>query len=137
MDASDPVIQRMREMAEGASARAYAPYSRFTVGAAVMVEGGELFTGCNVENGSYSLTICAERNALFQAVAAGHRRITAVVVYTPTEQPAPPCGACRQVIAEFGADAELFSFCRGAGHLRATARDLLPHAFTLDVPPEV
>jgi cytidine deaminase len=111
------------------SRQAYCPYSKFTVGAAVLTESGEIFSGCNVENASYGLTICAERNAIFQAAANGHRRIAAVVVYTPTSEPTAPCGACRQVVNEFGPDAEILSICDGPGTLRARLSELLPQAF--------
>jgi len=82
--------------------RAHAPYSRFLVGAAVMDRRGGIHVGCNVENASYGLTVCAERNALAAAVAAGARAIQAAVVVTNADPPATPCGACRQVLAEFG-----------------------------------
>jgi len=84
-----------------ASAQAYAPYSNFQVGAAIECEDGTVFTGCNVENASYGLTICAERNAVFAAVAAGHRRVTAVAITVRDKTIPYPCGACRQVLSEF------------------------------------
>jgi cytidine deaminase len=115
--------------AKAASARAYCPYSKFPVGAAVLTDSGEVFTGCNVENASYGLTICAERNAIFQAVARGRTTLLAVAVYTPTPIPSAPCGACRQVINEFGSDAEIVSVCDGAEVLRTTLGRLLPDAF--------
>ena len=86
--------------------QAYAPYSKFLVGAAVLTEDGTTFTGTNVENASYGLTICAERVAASAAVAAGHRMITAVAV--ATEGAASPCGACRQFLAEFGGSMKIF-----------------------------
>ena len=117
--------------ARRAAAHAYCPYSRFPVGAAVLTGIGEIFAGCNVENASYGLTICAERNAVFQAVAQGQGRlvILAVVVYTPTPQPTAPCGACRQVINEFGPDAEVVSICDGTAVIRSRLGILLPDAF--------
>jgi cytidine deaminase len=117
--------------ARNAAARAYCPYSGFRVGAAVLTERGEIFAGCNVENASYGLTICAERNAVFQAVAhnAGALVIHAVVVYTPTPFPTAPCGACRQVINEFGPDALVISVCDGPEMVRSHLNQLLPSAF--------
>jgi cytidine deaminase len=112
--------------------RAHAPYSKFTVGAAVLDERGRVHIGCNVENASYGLTVCAERNAIAAAVAAGARRIRAVAVATGARPPAPPCGACRQVIAELGAaDTELLlAGPSGAGEL-TTLGALLPRVFSL------
>jgi cytidine deaminase len=87
--------------------RAYAPYSRFHVGAVLVGKDGRIFSGCNVENISYGLTICAERNAVFTAVAAGCREFVKIVITADTELPASPCGACRQVLAEFNPDLEV------------------------------
>ena len=87
--------------------RAYAPYSRFHVGAVLVGKDGRTFDGCNVENISYGLTICAERNAVFAAVAAGCREFERIVIVADTEVPASPCGACRQVLAEFNPDLEV------------------------------
>jgi cytidine deaminase len=108
--------------------RAYAPYSRFNVGAAVLA-GGRTFTGCNVENASYGLTICAERAAVFAAVAAGERRIEAVAIVTDTASPVAPCGACRQVLAEFGPDAIVISATVSGRRTVSTLSHLLPAAF--------
>jgi cytidine deaminase len=88
-------------------------------------------TGCNVENASYGLTICAERNAVFRAVADGAKEIAAVALYTPTVEPATPCGACLQVIAEFGANVEIRCYCDGPDVARSMLRELLPASFTL------
>src|SRR5262249_21769288 len=117
--------------AKAISAAAYCPYSRFAVGAAVLSADGRIFTGCNIENASYGLTVCAERNALFHAVAAGARSIVALALYTPTPTYTLPCGACRQVLAEFGPNAEVLCACDGAERGRFTASSLLPAAFTL------
>jgi len=119
----------LAEAARLASERAYAPYSRFAVGAAVLSADGRVFTGCNVENVSFGLTICAERNAIFHAVAEGARDLVAVAVFTPTRSPVTPCGACRQVIGEFGRDALVQCHANGEDVLRFTAPELLPHGF--------
>lgn len=112
-----------------AAQKAYCPYSRFPVGAAVLTSEGRIFSGCNVENVSYGLTICAERNAIFHAVACRSRMIVAVVIYTSTPGPTAPCGACRQVINEFGPNADVYSFCNGKQKLRVSIRELLRYAF--------
>ncbi len=123
-----PSLEKLRLAARDAAARAYAPYSGFTVGAAVWTDRG-LFTGANVENASYGLTNCAERTAIFAAAAAGARRVERVVVYTPTPSPTAPCGACRQVIFEFGPEAAVVSCCQGADTIETTIGALLPGAF--------
>ena len=125
----DDVRERMIEAAREASRRAYCPYSRFRVGAAVLTEDGSIVVGCNVENASYGLTMCAERVAIFQAVARGPAIVRGVAIYTPTPFPTAPCGGCRQVINEFGPEAEIIGVCDGPGVLRATLADLLPDAF--------
>ena len=102
---------------------------KFRVGAAVLTNTGDVFSGCNVENASYGLTVCAERNAVFQMVANAQQQIQAIVIYTPTEDPATPCGACRQVINEFGPDARVISVCDGPERLETTLGKLLPNAF--------
>lgn len=129
MAISADLVDRLISAAKDASARAYCPYSHFAVGAAVLTEDGAIFVGCNVENASYGLTICAERCAVFQAVAHGSRQIRAVVVYTPTPDPTSPCGACRQVINEFGPHADVMAVCDGPTVLRQTVAVLLPNAF--------
>ncbi len=122
-------IASLAAAAKAASAKAYAPYSRFPVGAAVLTESGEVFSGCNVENASFGLTNCAERSAVFAAVAAGHRKLRACAIYVPGEKVAAPCGACRQVLREFGAAMEIFSTCGGGEELRTTLDALLPNSF--------
>jgi cytidine deaminase len=134
LNADNDIVQQMRAAAEAAMANAYCRYSEFQVGAAVLSDDGQIFAGCNVENASYGLTMCAERNAIFQAVAKGalskDRKIKAVVVVTAAKKLTPPCGACRQVIYEFceEADADIFIFgAENAGSFKLSA--LLPEAF--------
>ncbi len=123
-----PDMAKLKREARAAAARAYAPYSGFHVGAAIWTDRG-LFTGANVENASYGLTNCAERSAIFAAANAGARRVECVVVYTPTRGVAAPCGACRQVIHEFGPDARVISCCDGAEQIDTSIEALLPGAF--------
>jgi cytidine deaminase len=108
---------------------AYAPYSHFTVGAAVRSGSGRVFIGANVENASYGLTVCAERVAIFGAIAAGEREIRSVAVVTGAASPTPPCGACRQVIAEFGPAATVVAANLTGDRAEWSVRELLPHAF--------
>lgn len=125
-----PQEQALVHAARAARAHAYAPYSNYFVGAAVLTSDGRIFTGCNVENASYGLTVCAERVAVFSAVAAGAREVVTVAVCTPDG--ATPCGACRQVLAEFVPD---LSACPvlvvkpDAFVARYTLAELLPHHF--------
>src|ERR1035438_7377891 len=116
---TDAALRRLEKSARLAAARAYAPYSSFPVGAAVIGGSGKVFSGCNVENASYGLCNCAERTAIFSAVAAGERSVKAVAIYTPTSLPTAPCGACRQVIHEFGPDALVISVCDAKGRIRS------------------
>jgi cytidine deaminase len=99
--------QQLVTQAIAVAGRAYAPYSKFHVGAVLVGKDGQTFAGCNVENISFGLTICAERNAVFAAVAAGCREFGKIVIVADTEEPASPCGACRQVLAEFEPDLEV------------------------------
>jgi cytidine deaminase len=118
--------------ARGARARAYAPYSGFAVGAALLTADGTVVEGVNVENASYGLAVCAERAAVFAAVAQGHRRFVAVAVAGPGEDPVPPCGACRQVLRELPRGPELVVLAageRGDRLLRASLDQLLPRGF--------
>ena len=130
MELPAAVIEDLKRRARDAARLAYAPYSRFPVGAAVLCDDDKVYTGANVENASYSLAMCAERNAIFQAIANGARRIRAVAVYTPTTTVTTPCGACRQVIIEFGGDV-LVVCCADntAAEQRYSIGELLPQAF--------
>ncbi len=122
-------LKKLQAAAKTAAGRAYAPYSKFHVGAAVLTSSGKIFAGCNVENASYGLCNCAERTAIFTAVAAKERKLECVVVYTPTPTATAPCGACRQVIYEFGPKARVLSFCASSDRLDTTITALLPAAF--------
>jgi cytidine deaminase len=124
-EAAEMLLRRARE----ARAHAYVPYSHFTVGAALLAENGDVFTGCNVENASYGLTNCAERVAVGKAVSEGVRRFRAVAVVGPQDDaPCAPCGSCRQVLYEFGPDIVVVT-PQGDGYTAASMRELLPGAF--------
>lgn len=120
---------RLLDAARAVQPRAHAPYSGFRVGAALEAMDGQVFVGCNVENASYGLTICAERSALVAAVAAGQRRFRRIVVVSDSDPPASPCGACRQMLAEFGLDLRVDAVGPGQAQ-RWTLAELLPDAFT-------
>ncbi|WP_417659907.1 cytidine deaminase [Pseudidiomarina sp.] len=126
---------QLQAKAKAAAAYAHAPYSRFKVGAAFASDAGELITGCNVENVSYGLSNCAERTAIFTAVAQGVdlSKVKQLVIYTPSEQVYSPCGACRQVMAEFfQPETEVISTC-DTGQESWTVGTLLPNAFYFDI----
>ncbi len=135
MQPSAAQLAELFTRAQAAAAHAYAPYSRFRVGAALLFDDNVVFTGCNVENASYGLSSCAERNALFRAVAerGGRPRIAAIAVANLNHAPSPPCGACRQVLAEFVSEDAVVLFPGESGlALAAVAfHDLLPHGFRL------
>jgi cytidine deaminase len=126
---SPPTLQRLEAAARTAARSSYSPYSDFKVGAAILSGSGTIYAGCNVENASYGLCNCAERTAIFTAAAAGERTLKAVVVYTPTPSPTMPCGACRQVINEFGPDALIVSICDSDERIESTLGQILPAAF--------
>jgi cytidine deaminase len=129
MNHDHPLLGELVAAALSARNQAYAPYSKFLVSAALLSEDVRIFTGCNVENASYGLTICAERNAVFVAVAAGCRTFTHIVIATDTPQPTPPCGACRQVLFEFSPNL-IIGLATPAGlQSRYTLGELLPRAF--------
>lgn len=121
-------INLLKTKAINVSNRAYAPYSRFAVGCSIVSELGNIYSGCNVENVSFGLTNCAERTAIFKGVSkeGDAFRIKQVVIFTPTDMPITPCGACRQVLREFGDDFEVLSFCKGKDEIRESINYLLP-----------
>lgn len=123
------LLRLLEKTARTAAKASYSPYSKFRVGTAVLAGSGKIYAGCNVENASYGLCNCAERTAIFTAATAGERKIKAVVVYTPTPNPTMPCGACRQVINEFGANAVVISICDSARRIDTTLPALLGEAF--------
>lgn len=123
------IKQQLIDKAEQAWKNAYAPYSHFRVGSAILTKSGEIFQGCNVENLSYGLSSCSERNAIFSAVSQiGKIEIEAVAIMTESDDGAAPCGACRQVIAEFGPQATVIYKRRGQVE-EATLDELLPSSF--------
>lgn len=121
--------------AKDASENAYAPYSNFKVGACVLSDDGRLYKGCNFENSSYGLAICAERNAIGSAIADGVRKISAVAIYSPNQENCLPCGACRQVMAEFRPEnSDIDIITTDNGELKVYKLEyLLPESFNLDV----
>jgi cytidine deaminase len=120
---------RLMQEALDARSHAYAPYSQFTVGAAVLAGSGSVYRGVNVENASYGMTVCAERTAVFAAIAAGERIIREVAIVTGAATISPPCGACRQVIVEFGREAIIRAANLAGLEETWSIGDLLPHAF--------
>jgi cytidine deaminase len=123
-------LAELRERAAGAMHAAYAPYSGFRVGAALLAADGSIVVGCNVENASYPAGVCAERAALAAAVALGHREFLAIALATEADAPTPPCGICRQALVEFSPDLVVLSVTRGGHEGRWSLADLLPNAFT-------
>jgi cytidine deaminase len=125
---SDAVLEGLISAAVAARGQAYAPYSGFQVGAALLA-GGRVFTGVNVEIASYPISVCAERNAVAAMVIAGERTIDAVAVVTGADEPTPPCGGCRQALWEFGRDAVVVCATTAGARTTSTMRELLPKAF--------
>lgn len=129
-DVPDHEARALRERAMAAMERAYAPYSTFHVGAALLGSDGSIVEACNVENAAFPSGTCAERAALAVAVARGVRTFRTLVIATSADEPTPPCGMCRQALIEFSPELEIVSVTRGGREARWVLTDLLPHAFT-------
>ena len=127
LDASD--LDDLLRVAHASAQLAYSPYSKIRVGAALLCEDGEVFTGCNVENASFGLTVCAERVAISKAVSMGQRAFRTLVIATSLEDPMMPCGACRQVMREFATDLEVIVQGAQGPRVRTRLSKLLPQAF--------
>ena len=131
--AMEKEIKELFNAAKDVKKRAYAPYSDFFVGSALRTRSGKVFTGCNVENSSFGVTICAERNAIFKMVSEGEREISSILVIGDTERFLPPCGACRQVIAEFSEEDTRVIMCNRDGDFtETTVGEILPFGFSLN-----
>ncbi len=128
----NPELEKLWRAATQVQPRAYAPYSGFRVGAALLAEDGRIFVGVNVENASFPVTICAERGALMTAVAQGASNFRAIAVVTDARHPAAPCGLCRQMLAEFGLDLKVLIVGRDGPDALVTLQELLPRSFTRD-----
>lgn len=123
--------ETLQEAAKAAFKQAYAPYSQFRVGAALLSDSGRVFFGANVENASYGLTRCAEQSAIQAMVSAGDRTFTQIVIYSHASPPATPCGACRQILFEFAPDADIFCINQDNETIQTTVKELLPYGFRL------
>jgi len=130
--ALSPLQTRLLDQAFEARRHAYAPYSKFLVGAALLTDDGTIVQGCNVENASYGATNCAERTAIFSAVAAGHRKFSAIAIVGDLETPITPCGICRQVLSEFGKDIVVIGSNLKRDTMVTTVGALLPGAFDFE-----
>lgn len=124
--------QELMNKAKDASKNSYSPYSKFAVGACLLTENGNIYSGCNFENSSFGLTICAERNAVGTAIANGEKKIKAIAIYSPNSEYCYPCGACRQVLSEFKSDNGIDVITDGSEGLKVRSLDeLLPESFIL------
>ena len=126
---SQNIALLLKEKASSAKEKAYAPYSKFRVGCAIITEDDKIFTGCNVENASYGGAICAERTAIVKAVSEGYHKFKAIGVMTDLQEPATPCGICRQFIREFGKEIVIYCFGMNGSSLVMTLDEFLPHSF--------
>ena len=125
----DIKYKELIRQATRAQKNAYAPYSKFKVGAAVLGASGKIYQGCNIENASYGLTICAERTAIAKAISEGEKGFKAIAIHTNAQPLTPPCGACRQFIREFGADIPILLTNHKKESAAYNISDLLPHSF--------
>ena len=134
MDETIPeeVITSLSAKAKNAMRYAYAPYSGFKVGAALIGSNGQVYTGCNIENSSFGLTICAERNAVFHAVLDGCTKLKAIVICNSESSSVMPCGACRQVLSEFSDDLQVMALGKGGEKVSRSLESLLPFPFVKD-----
>ncbi|AVX30447.1 cytidine deaminase [Carboxydocella thermautotrophica] len=130
MKLTEQQIQQLISEAIAAQQKAYAPYSHFRVGAALLGKSGRIYQGCNVENASYGLTNCAERTAIFRAVAEGERDFVALALVGDIAEPCSPCGACRQVMVEFNPDLQVIMAAPDGSYRLTTAAQLLPGFFS-------
>lgn len=121
--------KKLIKEAEKARKKAYTPYSKFKVGAAILSSDGKIFTGCNIENASFGLTVCAERVAILKAISEGSSKFEAIAIVGDTDRPCSPCGACRQVISEFGEDIKIIMSNLEGDIKIKKVRELLPEAF--------
>lgn len=133
---NDIPFDALLEAAKTAYGHAYAPYSHFGVGAALLSKSGAIYAGCNVENSSFGLTRCAEQSAVQAMNTAGEREFSAAVVYSEASPPASPCGACRQILFEFAPEAEIVCVNHLGERLALRVSDLLPHGFRLSPLPQ-
>jgi len=125
------IDEKLLDAAKKASENAYAPYSKFKVGAALKTKEGKIFSGCNVENASYGLTMCAERVTIFKAISEGYQDFSEMTLYVDSDILFTPCGACRQVIAEFSCEMKITIVSRKKT-LETSIKELLPYGFSLD-----
>ncbi|MFX1562244.1 MAG: cytidine deaminase [Promethearchaeota archaeon] len=130
----NPTDDELIEQAKLVQGEAYAPYSNFKVGAAILSDDGRIFLGCNVENASYGATICAERNAVANGVSTGARRFKKLAIVTDQDDPVMPCGICRQVLFEFSPDLVIISVGKSGKRKQVKLKDLLPFGFRLENP---
>ena len=129
---STAAADELRDAAFAAMENAYAPYSRFRVGAALLTSSGEIVTGCNVENAVYGEALCAERVAVSAAVARGFREFDEIAIASESDDPAPPCGSCRQTMSEFAPDLKVTAYSKNGKQVTWRLSDLLPEAFALN-----